>query len=613
MNRQQIMQAASKSPQFAQAVQALEQQMRANPITPKGLAELIKMMEFALSHPQAYPQVIQAAIKDGYTKPGDLPEQFNQVLIISILAALYIVQDKMSAPQQAMARGGLAQAAQRLQAHGRHGDTMLAHINPREAAMLQQAGGSGTINPHTGLPEFFNLGSFLGAIIPIAVSVFAPYLAPAMGELMMGGGAAGFGSVMAGGAASAGAGMLGGAAIGGLSSALTGGNALQGAILGGLGGGLGTTVGDAAGDMANKAFGLNIGETGKALLGSGLVGGVAGAATGQGFAQGAMQGALGNYMGSQLAGSGPGLANAGQTFGNFMTAGYDPKTAAIAGGLSGLATGIMANQPVAKPSDAVVQGLGLKDPSLITEGLKVSTTLGGDSAAPRIGTTNFLTGEQGPIAADLGTGLTPRLNALSSASTPAASSPWTLKNAMLGMTALSMLQGAPEPVQTAVSTLSPEQKKYFNLPNVTWDWTRMQQDAEKSGMSLAQFMSQNWPQISGYSQGSQSGNPSAMSGAYNQPTAPRKLAQGGPLSQIAYMAQGSGTGRDDTIDAKLSDGEYVIDAETVALLGDGSNKSGAEKLDSMRQAIRAHKGKTLAKGAISPNAKSPLAYLKGAR
>jgi hypothetical protein len=37
---------------------------------------------------------------------------------------------------------------------GRRGDTMLAHITPEEADMLMQAGGSGTTNPMTGLPEF---------------------------------------------------------------------------------------------------------------------------------------------------------------------------------------------------------------------------------------------------------------------------------------------------------------------------------------------------------------------------------------------------------------------------------------------------------------------------
>jgi hypothetical protein len=43
---------------------------------------------------------------------------------------------------------------QRLASLGRGGDTMLAHINPEEAALLKARGGSGTINPNTGLPEF---------------------------------------------------------------------------------------------------------------------------------------------------------------------------------------------------------------------------------------------------------------------------------------------------------------------------------------------------------------------------------------------------------------------------------------------------------------------------
>ena len=54
----------------------------------------------------------------------------------------------------------LHQLAQTLAAHGRHGDTMLAHINPQEAGILKLLGGSGTINPHTGLREF----SFLNSI-----------------------------------------------------------------------------------------------------------------------------------------------------------------------------------------------------------------------------------------------------------------------------------------------------------------------------------------------------------------------------------------------------------------------------------------------------------------
>jgi hypothetical protein len=55
----------------------------------------------------------------------------------------------------AMAKGGLADVASYLAAQGRNGDTMLAHITPEEAQLLKDRGGSGTINPVTGLPEFF--------------------------------------------------------------------------------------------------------------------------------------------------------------------------------------------------------------------------------------------------------------------------------------------------------------------------------------------------------------------------------------------------------------------------------------------------------------------------
>lgn len=86
---------------------------------------------------------------------------------------------------------------------------------------------------------------------------------------------------------------------------------------------------------------------------------------------------------------------------------------------------------------------------------------------------------------------------------------------------------------------------------------------------------------------------------------------GGVLSDQPMLAQGPGDGRSDDIDAKLSDGEYVIDAETVALLGNGSIEAGAAALDQMREAIRRHKGANLAKGKISADAKSPLDYLLG--
>ena len=89
--------------------------------------------------------------------------------------------------------------------------------------------------------------------------------------------------------------------------------------------------------------------------------------------------------------------------------------------------------------------------------------------------------------------------------------------------------------------------------------------------------------------------------------------RGGRSQRSEFAVNGPGTGRSDDIPAVLSDGEYVIDAETVALLGDGSSKAGAKKLDELRVKVRKHKGKKLAKGRFSANAKKPEAYLSGGR
>jgi hypothetical protein len=51
----------------------------------------------------------------------------------------------------------------------------------------------------------------------------------------------------------------------------------------------------------------------------------------------------------------------------------------------------------------------------------------------------------------------------------------------------------------------------------------------------------------------------------------------------------------------------------VALLGDGSSKAGAQKLDDLRVKIRKHKGRRLSQGRFSSDAKKPEAYLTGGR
>jgi len=54
----------------------------------------------------------------------------------------------------------LMEIARMLEKKGRGNDTILAHITKKEAQRLKDEGGSGTINPETGLLEFFDIGEY---------------------------------------------------------------------------------------------------------------------------------------------------------------------------------------------------------------------------------------------------------------------------------------------------------------------------------------------------------------------------------------------------------------------------------------------------------------------
>jgi len=64
----------------------------------------------------------------------------------------------------------LHSTAQGLATLGRHGDSVLVHMQPQEVAGLQalakSQGTSLTVNPNTGMPEAFNLGNFFTSLLP---------------------------------------------------------------------------------------------------------------------------------------------------------------------------------------------------------------------------------------------------------------------------------------------------------------------------------------------------------------------------------------------------------------------------------------------------------------
>jgi hypothetical protein len=71
--------------------------------------------------------------------------------------------------------------------------------------------------------------------------------------------------------------------------------------------------------------------------------------------------------------------------------------------------------------------------------------------------------------------------------------------------------------------------------------------------------------------------------------------------------QGGGQGK--AVPAKIADGEYVFPAAFVTALGGGDNKQGSKMLDAMREKLRAHK-RSAPTSKIPPKAKSPLDYLR---
>ena len=130
-------------------------------ISPQMVDILIAMFEYLVEHKEEYEQIVSTLVEQGIVPPSMLPDHFDQTYIGTRLAALHeLKQDtaERSMPMEGMpmAQGGLADVTRYLQSQGRNGDTMLAHITPEEAQLLKAFGGSGSINPETGLHEFFN-------------------------------------------------------------------------------------------------------------------------------------------------------------------------------------------------------------------------------------------------------------------------------------------------------------------------------------------------------------------------------------------------------------------------------------------------------------------------
>jgi hypothetical protein len=363
----------------AQVQEALNQLLPAlDEISDQDLDKLIQIVQYMHDHEEEYAsavsQLVQAGIVDDSVFPPEYDPEFIATLGMVLLEAKR--QRSQAAPEQPMqppmqlAAGGIADAVRMVAGHGRGGDTMLAHINKDEAKLLKRYGGAGTINPKTGLREFWSLS---GAIKDLGNSA-ASFVNNPLGTIKKGVQtitASPVGRILATAALAA---FIGPAAFG-----------LSGAM------GVGASIGLASGAITALSGG-NI----KDVLRSGAQGffiGATGAAAGAtlGAATGVTNAAAQAAMGAGAAGASMGLLS-GKGLKASLTEGL--KSAAIAGLTSGATKGFGAQAPtpgqgpltpdqVMKGEQAPVSDAVARTPAQIAEGVlpRGGETLNNQAAA----------------------------------------------------------------------------------------------------------------------------------------------------------------------------------------------------------------------------------------
>jgi len=458
------------------------------------------------------------------------------------------------------AEGGLA-AAQQTQSRGRGQDTMLVHMTPGEVKGLQalamSQGGSLTINPQTGLPE----AGFLSAILPM-VAGFA--LGPAGFQMMS--------SLQAG----LTVGALTGVATGSLKKGLMAGLGAYGGA--GLGEGLQAAAGTpenliSANPPYNPDLLTTYGPPPTTPLGIGSEGASISAGT---------------YTPTPAVT--PDMSTLSGTAGDFVPS---TPTGSVPG------SGGQALREVAKdtyyaqlPPPPPVQATGI---DAITGGTKAMIQPGAEGAAARA---KF--GAALPYGTTIAAGVP-----LASAAAEPPKGPEPSKSYIRGYD-LDITNPSGTPQYTPQDTREREQVRYAFSPrpiyeaaqggtvdpdyNMEVDRNGAFSDTYKEG-GLSALAKRRKALAGGkYYKFAQDRKDSSMEAAVEQ-----NFAKGGMKGALPpRFLQGDGDGMSDSIkariggvqEARLADGEFVVPADVVSHLGNGSSKAGAKKLYAMMDKIR---------------------------
>ena len=550
---------------------------------------------------------------------------------------------KLGGPVRRAKGGSVRDAAETTRRAGRGDDSMMLHVSPDEYDVIEKMWGKAEINPNTGIGEYGFLSKIwkkvkktvkriaksqiFQIVAPIALSIFVPGLGAAIGGVFTSSAVA--------------APIIGNAIVQGGLSAAGGGDFVTGAVTGAITGGLGDVAGGVIKDIAP-----GISDSTAAIIGSGLAGGAGAELTGGDFVSGAMSGALTQAVmkpalegisgkGQEMLGlqdpTGGGilaeriptaiepidLSTIPPRIGGLADAAVPPGGAALPATAASTAdavaaaaaqTGVAADPSVTPGKEGpnlmdyalpALLGAGVLGGGGYEEGVPPELPPGFDEPLPQyqserefIGPTDpsayYQYGQQGAPQSGEQLFVTPDPFA-GETGTPAVPGP---AGGLGGSDPLAQMIAAGQVVPAAMGAAGGMQLQgagYTQDPN-TGDWMPPQQQ-----------LGQGLPQArGGYQRG---GEFDYWSQNADVPrAAPSVSAQG-------RYVKGEGTGRSDDIPALLSDGEYVMDAESVALLGDGSGDAGARQLDEMRQNLRKHKATNLQKGGFSHKAKQPHQYM----
>ena len=443
---------------------------------------------------------------------------------------------------------GLKALAKELPKHGRNGDTIVAHINPQEAAILKKMGGSGTINPTTGLPEFgmFGIGG--------------------------GGGFLGTGINKGGNDA--------------ISNALSN-NPISKGISGG--------VQSVSGMIDQGLVGLDK-AVGQTIPGGWSTLGMAAASFVPGMTP-MMMGGLGALSGSGVLRKGGNFNLQGALMGG-----------AMAYGMSSLAQGLEAAGGAPSPNTPTVP---VPQTDFIGSFAGPNAPVGGDiiggfsGANPAIGAgytppppgigSNIMSGNFGEAASQIGTNIADKAtNAYNTVSNPETYSNFAKdygQNVVNAGKGVANLSGLGDGTSAAA-------QKAFEASGAKLTNTLM--PIAVGGMGLSDLDAQrNYENEQAASNASANAEYNAILASIEEnrkrgeramEANPYQFAAGG----MPRFLSGGGDGLSDDIDAtiegkqpaKLADGEFVVSADVVSGLGGGSSKAGAKKLYNMMDRVR---------------------------